>query len=81
MLNYTMLKAVNESHQNGECRIDEPITDENRGDGLASFIRTEIIEVCEGEDDHALQVELALNAMLSAREQLDDVISALEDLL
>ncbi len=80
MINKKILSAVNKAYQNGECRINEPISDSDRGDGLASFIRTELIEVCEGEGDPTLQVELSLNAMLSARAQLDDVIIALEQL-
>jgi len=73
----TILNAANEAYENGECRINEELSNDARGDGLATFIRNEIIDVCTGEDE-SKQVDAAVDALLRARRQLDDVISTLE---
>lgn len=74
-----ILKLVNEAYENGECRIDEDIPADERGDGLATFIRNEIIEVCQGIDDYEdalLNVEFAL---CRARSQLSDLIDVVNE--
>jgi len=72
-----ILKLVNEAYENGECRIDEDIPADERGDGLATFVRNEIIDTCQGEEDYDAALQIAEVALCRARSQLSDVIDML----
>lgn len=71
-----ILKVANEAYENGEMSIDEDLDD--RGDGLATFIRHEIIDVVEDESENEFaQWEAAESAMEKATEQIRMVRYAL----
>ena len=75
-----ILEEANKAYHNGECRIDEDIPAIERGDGLASFIRQEIIEVTEGEQDKEETLSAARRVMIRAVEEVLDVWIALDEL-
>lgn len=74
-----ILEVANQAYENGELRIDEDIPDFERGDGLASFIRREIIEVLERNEDLSAKelAEMAYQAIQRSTQQLEDVEEAL----
>lgn len=50
------------------------------GDGLADFIRREVEEVTDGEDDPRVIIDLAIEALKTARMDMTKVIDGLERL-
>lgn len=70
-----VLKAVDLAYHNGEGRIAEDLPTGERGDTLAEFIRSEIIEVCE---DEVAPARCAWGAIDDGCEDLKNCIQALE---
>lgn len=68
-----ILEAANKAYEGGECRIDEDIPAGERGDGLANFIRQEIIEVTEGAINIETAKKIAIINLARAKEQLGKV--------
>ena len=52
----------------------------NGGDTLAQFIATELADTFDPEADDSTQIATACKAMLTARDQLEQVMLALSDL-
>ncbi|NRB38285.1 MAG: hypothetical protein HRU20_07415 [Pseudomonadales bacterium] len=73
-----VIQTENKAYEYGECQIDKEMQASNRGDGLAHFIRQELIESTEGEDGSDIS-DRAISAMITAHVQIQKVISALEN--
>lgn len=79
----SLLSIADQEYCGGELELTKPQIDlgfGGRGDGLAEFIRNEIID-CAGDDPIDKKVEDISAALNNARAQLLDVIDALEDSL
>ena len=68
----TLLMIANNAYENGELKLFEEQSSVNRGDGLAQFIRREIIEACHENSDEEM-LEIAGNAITQARRQLENI--------
>lgn len=75
-----ILNTVNTSYNGGEGRINESLPPGARGDTLADFLAFEIRDVCQGEINPQDMLMAARQAVLKAKEELDDVYLALEKL-
>lgn len=71
-----IIKVADQAYPDG--LVQQAYDGEYPGDGLATFIATEIQEVLEGHDSPKMQFEEALRAMESALDELRSVVSALE---
>lgn len=73
-----ILRAVNAAYENGELQIDQDVDPRDRGDGLASFLRQEIIEVTDGldDDDEWAAWNAARRALEKTHGQLHGVLTA-----
>jgi len=71
-----ILDTANEAYQCRELRINEPLEQGERGDGLADFLANELRESCEGMRGEAL-CDTAIHAVTTAINQLEEVRLAL----
>ena len=70
-----VLDMANEAYEDGEADIHEDLDD--RGDGLASFLRQELIEVTDGAESLEAAIECAISAIRTAIRELTEVKDAL----
>lgn len=75
-LQLKLLTLANSAYQNGEYDLDQE--DQNRGDTLAEFIRTEILESCDSQGSTESSRNEAINKLALAMEQIQSVIDALD---
>ena len=78
----SVLEVVNNAYENGELQIGvgKEFLGHGRGDLLAEFLHTEIMEVAQGEDESVIP-QLALKSVCTAIKQLEAVKLAIEPLV
>lgn len=72
-----LIECINPMYEDGLLELYYQHPDGEHGDGLAKFIVIELTERFNAEATDAAQFEDAMQALVSARDQVDEVITAL----
>ena len=73
-----ILEIVDRAYNGGDGQIAKELPAGMRGDGLADFLHNEVLEVTEGCEGLTSAIDEARHAIITAINELEDVLSALE---
>lgn len=73
-----ILAVINGAYVNGELRIDEDLPLGERGDGLADFLRNEVLDITQGITSEEKAYHETIVALINVQDQIQCIVSAME---